>query len=128
VSEPTFVRVRVRSKTGDLYVRAGLLFRHDGWSSMEVPLDVALRLHEDPWLDVRDLAPDAPVDAPDASTGARLEKQLTEARVRIDQLEEELDRLKRLHAEELVQLREAHEAEISALTTKPSAKRDKRDT
>jgi hypothetical protein len=115
---PATARIRVKSRTGDVYVRAGRGWRADAWTSVEVPLDVALRLHDDPWLDVRDLAPDAPVVDDSAAAGepgrGTLERQLADAHTAVAALEARLRDVERQHALELEQLRDAHARELSA--------------
>jgi hypothetical protein len=113
-AHPSTVRVRVKSRTGDAFVRAGRLFRADAWTAVEVPLDVALVLHDDPWLDVRDLAPDAPVDAGPGADAGSLERQLAEAHARIVALEARLREVELQRDRELDQLRETHARELSA--------------
>ncbi|MBI2388646.1 MAG: hypothetical protein HYV09_03430 [Deltaproteobacteria bacterium] len=126
---PAMVRVRVKSKTGDVYVRAGRHWRADRWMRVEVPLDVALRLHDDPWLDVRDLPEDAPVDvdpaAPEATT---LERHLADAHEKVAALEERLRTVEAAHELELEQFREAHAREISAVTSAATRHGQKRQT
>lgn len=125
---PALVRVRVKSKTGDVYVRAGRRWPADRWTRVELPLDVALRLHDDPWLDVRDLPADAPVDSDAAppTESSMLDRKLADAHARVAELEERVRTLENTHALELEQLREAHERELSAATsatTRPSTQR-----
>jgi hypothetical protein len=126
---PPLVRLRVKSKTGDVYCRAARFFRHDAWVSIEVPLDVAVRLHDDPWLDVRDLPPDAPVDAapPAAGAGPRAapEEQLEAAKETIRALEERLRAAEEAHVRELATLREAHARELATLARRAADKSDK---
>lgn len=111
-------RLRVKSRTGDVYVRAGHHWPADRWARVEVPLDIALRLHDDPWLDVRDLSADAEVDAADgasAETPPTLERDLADAHARLAQLEERLRNAELQHARELEQLRDTHARELSAM-------------
>jgi len=125
---PPTARVRVKSRTGDVYVRAGRSWRADAWVSVEVPLDVAVRLHDDPWLDVRDLTADAPVsnDSAGIAENGTLERQLADAHARIAALEERVRDVERQHGLELEQLREAHARELSAAIAATSSRTTRR--
>jgi hypothetical protein len=111
VSEPSVVTIRAKSRTGDIYVRHARFFPHDKWVTIEVPLEVAAALAKDPWLDVRGL-PTSP-EADVAPAEAHVDRQLTAARGRIDELERELARVLAAHAQELERLRDAHARDLS---------------
>jgi hypothetical protein len=103
------VTVRVKSRTGDIYVRAGRFIPHDRWDTIEVPIDVAAALAKDPWIDARDLPAGMASSAPQESeAGTSLERQLVEAHTRIEALEHELEAARLTHQAELEKLREAH--------------------
>lgn len=125
-STPAMVRVRVKSKTGDVYVRAGRHWPTDRWARVEVPLDVAVRLHDDPWLDVRDLAPDAELDIEPSAEGTNRERQLADAQAKVAELTERLRVLEEQHVLELDRLREAHARELSAVTAATTRQQTKR--
>lgn len=116
---PATARIRVKSKTGDVYVRAGRSWRADRWSRVEVPLDVAVRLHDDPWLDVRDLPEDADIDTdPTSPETTTLERQLADAHAKVAALEERIRIVEEAHERELDQLRETHARELAALAAR----------
>jgi len=102
-------RVRGKSRTGGLFRRAGLLFRADAWTVVDVSDDVLAILRGEPWLDVRD-APNAPDVAVEAPPSDDLLGRLHRALERIEELEREL-----------VAARAAHHADLEAFTA-PAAK------
>lgn len=115
--EPILVRVSAKSRTGGPYRRAGRVWRADAWIAVEVPLEIALRLHDDPWLDVKDLDPDAEVEAAPADTRPEAERLLELARARVAELEGRLHEAEAAavqHAGAMTSLREAHARELSA--------------
>ncbi|MGZ3456343.1 MAG: hypothetical protein ACXVEF_42455 [Polyangiales bacterium] len=126
---PSLVSVRVKSRTGDVYVRGGLFFRHDAWSTVEVALEVALKLHGDPWLDVRDIPADflpntgGAVVGPDGEGSAsreELKQQLEAAHATVTALDEQLRVIAETHVREIEALREAHRKELAALAKRRS--------
>lgn len=60
-------RVRGKSRTGGPFHRAGLSFRADAWTVVNVSDEVLAVLRAEPWLDARDApgASDAVVAAPE---------------------------------------------------------------
>lgn len=52
------VRLRVKSKTGDVHVQAGKVWSAKHWLVVDVPVDVALQLRADRCLDVQVLPAD----------------------------------------------------------------------
>jgi hypothetical protein len=113
MSDEQLVTVRVKSRTGDIYVRAGRFIPHDRWDTIEVPVDVATALAKDPWIDVRDLpAGMTPSEPLEPWAGTSLERQLEEAHTRIDALERDLKAARQTHQAELEKLREAHARDL----------------
>lgn len=107
------VTVRVKSRTGDIYVRAGRFIPHDRWDTIEVPGEVAAALAKDPWIDARDLPAGMSSSAPlESEAGTSLERQLVEAHARIEALEHELEAARLAHQAELEKLREAHARDL----------------
>ena len=108
------VTVRVKSRTGDIYVRAGRFIPHDRWDTIEVPVDVAAALAKDPWIDARDLPAGMASSEPrESEAGTSLERQLEEAHTRIEALEHELEAARVTHHAELEKLREAHARDLA---------------
>lgn len=102
-------RVRGKSRTGGPFHRAGLSFRADAWTVVDVSDEVLAVLRAEPWLDVRDApgAPDAVVAAPETDD---LAGRLRAALARIADLERQLEAR-----------RAAHEADLEALTAPATA-------
>ncbi len=113
MSDSTLVTIRVKSRTGDIYVRAGRFFPHDRWETVEVTPDVAASLANDRWLDVKGL-PDGIVaePAPPSDPPTSLERQLDATHAHIESLERELEAARLAHASELERLREAHARDL----------------
>jgi hypothetical protein len=113
MSDEQVVTIRVKSRTGDIYVRAGRFIPHDRWDTIEVPVDVAATLAKDPWIDARDLpAGMAANEPPESKAATSLERQLEEAHTRIEALEHELATARHTHQAELEKLREAHARDL----------------
>lgn len=106
MSDEQLVTIRVKSRTGDIYVRAGRFIPHDRWDTIEVPIEVAAALAKDPWIDARDLPAGMASSAP-PEAGTSLERQLEEAHARVEALEHELEAARLAHQAELEKLREA---------------------
>jgi hypothetical protein len=107
------VTIRVKSRTGDIYVRAGRFIPHDRWDTIEVPVEVAAALAKDPWIDARDLpAGMASPEPRESEAGTSVERQLVEAHARIQALEHELEAARLTHHAELEKLREAHARDL----------------
>jgi len=113
MSDSALVTIRVKSRTGDIYVRAARFFPHDRWETIEVPAEVATVLARDPWLDVRGLPDEIrEVASPSNEPATSLERPLEAAHARIEALERELEAAHLAHAAELERSREAHARDL----------------
>jgi hypothetical protein len=125
VSDAALITIRVKSRTGDIYVRHARFFPHDKWATIEVPVDIANALAKDPWLDVRGLpAASGPAEVRDPEQA--LDRALASATARIEALEQELERVLAAHAQELERLRDTHARELEEARRR--TEREIRDT
>lgn len=93
-------RVQGKSRTGGLYRRAGLIFRADAWTIVDVRDEVLAILRADVWLDLKD-ASGAPDQAVAVVVTDDLAGRLQAALVRIETLEAELAEARRAHLADL---------------------------